>query len=270
MAGSGAPGQVRREGRPSVVGHRGAMGYRPENTLASFEHAAELGADWIELDVHLSREGVPVVIHDPTLERTAGGRGPVSRRTVAQLKKLDAGRWWGEAWTGQQILTLEEALLWARGVEPIRLMVEIKSGPVLYPGIEAAVVLALERSAMLERAMVISFDHASVRRVKTLDPRVMTGVLYVGRPVDEVSLAVGAGADVLLPHWAFVTPEGVLAAHQAGLAVAAWASSDRAVLRGLLAAGVDAITTDHPDVLRRLVKGGRRRRGSPARGAHER
>jgi glycerophosphoryl diester phosphodiesterase len=236
-----------RPGRCLVVGHRGAMGYRPENTLASFEHALELGADWIELDVHLTRDGQLAVIHDETLDRTTNGSGLVRDCTLAELQRLDAG-------DGEHIPSLDEVLAWARERGAV-IDIEIKNAPLYYPGIEQAVVAALDRHAMTERAIVISFDHAAVKRVKALDARVATGVLYAGRPVDAgVGLARQADADALLPHWAYVTAEDVSTAHAAGLGVAPWASSDPVVLRGLVAAGVDAIGTNHPDVLRDVIR----------------
>src|ERR671938_850947 len=105
-------------GRVWVVGHRGAMGHCPENTLASFERGLELGADWIELDVHLSRDGALIVIHDETLDRTTNGHGLVRERTLAELRQLDAGQ-------GQRIPTLDEVLEWARAHETI-VDIEIK------------------------------------------------------------------------------------------------------------------------------------------------
>src|ERR671938_442670 len=129
-------------GRVWVVGHRGAMGHCPENTLASFERGLELGADWIEVDVHLSRDGALVVIHDETLERTTNGSGLVRERTLAELQRLDAGH-------GERIPTLEEVLVWARG-RGIGVDVEIKNAPIYYTGIEAAVVRAVERCGMLD------------------------------------------------------------------------------------------------------------------------
>src|SRR5438270_14072854 len=93
-------------GRVWVVGHRGAMGHSPENTMASFERGLELGADWIELDVHLSRDGALVVIHDETLDRTTNGHGLVREHALSELKRLDAG-------DGQRIPTLDEVLVWA-------------------------------------------------------------------------------------------------------------------------------------------------------------
>jgi glycerophosphoryl diester phosphodiesterase len=245
-------------GRVWVVGHRGAMGHCPENTLASFERGLALGADWIELDVHLSRDGALVVIHDETVDRTTDGHGPVRDLTLAQLKSLDAGGWFAPEYAGQRIPTLDEVLAWARQ-RNTTVDIEIKNAPVYYAGIEAAVVDAVRRNDMIDQVIVISFDHTTVKQVKALEPRITTGVLYGARPVDGgVGLARQAEADALLPHWAYVTPQDVAVAHAAGLSVAPWASSDPDVLRQLIAAGVDAIGTNHPDVLRDVLGAGSR------------
>jgi glycerophosphoryl diester phosphodiesterase len=221
--------------------------------MASFEYGLELGADLVELDVHLTRDGRLAVIHDETLDRTTNGTGLVKDCTAEELKALDAGAWYGKGeFAGQRVPMLEEVLDWAhdRGAA---LDIEIKNAPVSYPGIEQALVDALAQASMTVRVLVISFDHPAVQRVKALDSRIATGVLYAARPVDCVAVARQAHADAVLPHWAYVTAEDVRAAHDAGIAVAPWVSSDPAVLQRLLDAGVDAIGTNHPDVLRRLV-----------------
>jgi glycerophosphoryl diester phosphodiesterase len=241
-------------GRAWVVGHRGAMGYCPENTLASFERARALGADWVELDVHLTRDGRLAVIHDERLERTTDGHGLVGDHTLEALKQLDAGGWFAPEYRGLRIPSLEEVLVWARDNQ-ILVDIEIKNAPVFYDGIEAAVLNAIRREHMLEQCIVISFDHAAVARIRELDTRILTGVLYVARPSDAgVGLAKAVGADALLPHWSMLRPGDVKLAHEAGLAVASWASSDPHVLRTLHKAGVDAIATNHPDVLRRVLQ----------------
>jgi glycerophosphoryl diester phosphodiesterase len=247
--------RLRQErGRVWVVGHRGAMAYCPENTLVSFERALELGADWIELDVHLSRDGELVVIHDEHVDRTTNGHGLVKDLSVDALKRLDAGAWYGDRFAGQQIPTLSEVLSWARERPETVVDIEIKNAPIYYAGIEDAVVDSVDRLGMTERVIVISFDHRAVQRVKALNAEVATGVLYAGRPVDGgIELARQANADALLPHWGYVTAEDVAAAHQAGLAVAPWESSEPTVLRALVAAGVDGIGTNKPDVLRAVV-----------------
>jgi len=242
-------------GRVWVIGHRGAMGHCPENTFASFERALELGADWIELDVHLTRDGALAVIHDETVNRTTDGHGLVKEHTLAELKQLDAGRWFGPDFVGQRVPVLDEVLVWARERNTV-VDIEIKNAPIYYAGIEEAVVESLDRAGMAEQVIVISFDHGSVQRVKALDSRVATGVLYSARPTDGgLGLARAAQADAVLPQWAFVTPEDVDLAHRADLVVAPWATSDPEVLRGLIAAGVDAIGTNHPDILRQLLPG---------------
>jgi glycerophosphoryl diester phosphodiesterase len=137
--------------------------------------------------------------------------------------------------------------------------IEIKTAPVYYAGIEEKVVATLDRFGMTDQAIVISFDHRAVQRVHALDSRIVTGVLYACRPVDGgLSLARQACADALLPHWAYVTSSDVRAAHDAGLSVAPWTSSDPSVLRSLIDAGVDGIGTNHPDVLRGLLHEGAR------------
>lgn len=224
------------------------MGHFPENTMLSFRKAVEMGADWIELDVHLSSDGKLVVIHDELLDRTTNGRGPVGARTFAELRKLDAGAWHGPEYTGERIPSLEEVLAWAHDAGTF-VDIEIKSGPIVYPGIEAAVVKALADAGMTQRSIVISFDHHAVRRVKEADGNVATGVLYAGRPVDAVAMARAARADALLPHWAYVREEDVRSAHEAELVVAPWVTSDPAIARNLFRMGIDGIGTNHPDVL---------------------
>jgi glycerophosphoryl diester phosphodiesterase len=227
------------------------MGHCPENTMASFERGLDLGADWIELDVHLSRDEALMVIHDERLERTTNGHGLVREHTLAELKGLDAGN-------GERIPTLNEVLGWAKRRDTV-VDIEIKNAPIFYEGIEGKIVAALDESGMTEQVIVISFDHAAVQRVKALDRRVATGVLYSCRPLGGgVNLAREAGADALLPHWVHVTEPDVKRAHQDGLFVAPWATSDPDVLRRLIDCGVDAIATNHPDVLKGVMTEARR------------
>lgn len=240
-------------GRAWVIGHRGAMDYCPENTRVAFDRAVDLGADWVELDVHLTRDGALAVIHDDSVDRTTNGHGLVNEFSLAELQRLDAGVKFGPQFAGQTIPSLDEVLDWAR-MRKTHLDIEIKNGPTYYDGIEEAVVTSVDRARMTEEVIIISFDHHAVRRIKALDSRLTTGVLFSARPTDGgVALARAAGANAVLPHWAFVTPRDVDAAHAADLAVAPWASSDPAVLTKLLKAGVDAIATNAPDVLRTLV-----------------
>src|SRR5262245_27385801 len=200
-----------------------------------------MGVDAVECDVHLSADGVPVVIHDETLERTTDGRGLVTAHTLEQLKALDAGR-------GETIPTLEELLAWCRDRVP--LSIEIKNGPIYHHGLPELVVELVRRHGVVERTSVISFDHLAVRRVRELEPRLAVGALFAARPVDGPSIARAAMADALLPHWAFATPDFVASAHAADLSVSVWTVNDEAALRVALGAGVDAVATDYPDRIR--------------------
>ncbi len=236
---------------PLVVAHRGASRAAPENTLAAFREALDRGADAVELDVQRTSDGHLIILHDATLERTTDGRGPVALYSLAALKKLDAGRWFNERFTGERLPTLEEA---AAAIDKrAGLFVEIKQGPVFDDKIEAAVARVIEERGLLESCEVSSFDHSSVRRMKTLLPAVPGGILYDAMLIDPFSAARLAQADALHPGWPMVTPDLVTEAHRRGLAVAVWTVNDEDAIAQLADIGVDAIVTDVPDVARRVL-----------------
>jgi glycerophosphoryl diester phosphodiesterase len=226
---------TRLNGKPAVVGHRGASGHASENTMASFGLAHEMGADLVECDVHLSADGVPVVIHDETLERTTSGAGLVKAHTVAQLSALG-------------VPTLDDLLAWAASRIPVS--IEIKNGPLYYEGLVEKTVDLIRAHGLVERTFLISFDHFALRRVKELEPAIACGALFGARPVDGPAIARACHADAILPHWAFATRDVVQQAHDAGIAVSVWTCNDEASIAAALAAGVDAIATDYPDRVR--------------------
>jgi glycerophosphoryl diester phosphodiesterase len=238
---------LRAAGAPLLrVGHRGAKGHAPENTLASFDRAVELGVNAVETDVHLSRDGEVMLIHDHTVDRTTDGHGYVKDMTAAELKTLDAGGWYGPEFAGQRILTLAELLAWAKG--RVGVAIEIKNGPIYYPGIAEKVVRLVRQHDMARQALLLSFDHLVLREARMIAPEIAAGILYVGRLVDPVAAARAAGADAIHPQWAFVTPDLVQAAHAAGLAVSPWCPNDLPTLRRLSEMGVDSVGTDYPEL----------------------
>ncbi|MBM4457289.1 MAG: glycerophosphodiester phosphodiesterase [Chloroflexi bacterium] len=238
---------LRAAGAPLLrVGHRGAKGHAPENTLASFNRAVELGVNAVETDVHLSQNGEVVLIHDHTVDRTTDGHGYVKDMTTVELKKLDAGGWYGPEFAGQRILTLAELLTWAKG--RVGVAIEIKNGPIYYPGIAEKVVRLVRQHDMTRQALLLSFDHLVLREAKMIAPEIAAGILYVGRLVDPVAAARAAGADAIHPQWAFVTPDLVQAAHAAGLAVSPWCPNDLPALQRLSEMGVDSVGTDYPEL----------------------
>ncbi|MDQ7840625.1 MAG: glycerophosphodiester phosphodiesterase family protein [bacterium] len=238
---------------PLIVAHRGASGEAPENTLAAFRRALEIGVDGVELDVHLTSDGEPVVIHDPMLDRTTDGLGLVRDQTLAAVRRLDAGRWFGERFAGERVPTLAEALDLLR---PVRVIVEVKNGPIYYPGI-AARVAAEVRAAGHPSVTASSFDHPVLVELKAeatrLGTTLDTAVLYVGRPVNPVGLARDAGADALHPHWAYLTPELVGAAHAAGLRVETWTVDDPLYLAHVMGMAPDGVMSNHPGRLREFL-----------------
>jgi glycerophosphoryl diester phosphodiesterase len=234
-------------GRIQVIGHRGAMGYAPENTLPSFQLGLDQGADILELDVHLTRDHEVVVTHDETLDRTTSGHGYVRDHTLTELKQLAITAPLAGDYPDARIPTLAEVLEWAH--PRAALAIEIKAARVRYPGIEARVVRLLNAHAMLDRVLIISFDHHVLLAVKQLAPDVATGPLYTARPVDAAALMRAARADVMRPHWAYVTDAEVRVAHDNGWAIAPWGANDVWMWQHLRALGVDAMSGNHPDRL---------------------
>jgi glycerophosphoryl diester phosphodiesterase len=242
---------ARGTGKVLVVGHRGALGHAPENTMASFAKGVECGADILELDVHLTADGELAVIHDDDVSRTTNGRGAVRAMTLADLRRLDAGAWFDERYRGERVPSLPEVLAWAR--DRVELLVELKGDPVPAPGIEERVIAAVRAQRMLDQVMVISFHHPSVRRVKELEPALATGILYAARLVDTVGAARAARADALRPGWAYWTAELVQEVHAAGLVAHAWNANDEQRMEYLVKLGVDSIGSDYPDRLRHYL-----------------
>ncbi len=227
-------------------GHRGNPAEHPENTLASFRSAIDLGVDMIECDVHLSSDGELVVIHDHTLDRTTDGRGLVAQHTLAELRRLDAG-------AGERLPVLPEVCELAR--DRVGLCIEIKQIPVPYPGLEERLIACLGGLGMLDQTAVISFHHASVRRLKELEPRLATGVLEGARPIDPVSLLRSANADIYSPHYGAMDPELVEEIHRAGGVVGVWTVDDAAAVAWCRACRPDSVFTNRPREILSALRG---------------
>lgn len=238
-------------GRALGIAHRGASRYAPENTLAAIRLALDHGAPAVECDVQRTTDGQLVIIHDQTVDRTTDGRGPVAVHTLADLRRLDAGRWFAPAFAGERIPMLDEVLEVAAGRALLTL--EIKNGPTFYEGIEQQVLEAIRRRGMEEDVLLISFDHESLRRVRALSPRIATGILYAARLVDGPGAAHAAGADALSISWDYITEDVVSGGHGASLGVFVWTVDDEDMVRHCLALGVDGITSNDTRLLGRLL-----------------
>lgn len=237
-----------RSGRILLGGHRGNADEFPENTLASFRSAIELGVDVIECDVHRSEDGGLPVIHDHLLDRTSSGSGLVRDYTMAEIKRFDAGSWKDPRFAGERIPSLDEVLEVASG--KVGVAIEIKNLPLPYPGIEEAVVKAVKSAGMIHDVVVISFDHRSVKRIAELEPEILTGVLEASRPVDVLRVMDDADADVFCPHWAAIEPETAAEIHDAGKLIGVWTVDDPFSLGWSKALPANAIYTNKPRVIR--------------------
>lgn len=237
--------------RPLVIAHRGASAYAPENTLAAFELAVAQGADLLEFDVHLSADDQPVIIHDETLDRTTSGTGRVRDRSLRELKRLDAGAWRGRTFCGQRVQSLQEVL--ERFRDRVGFAVELKAGTGLYPGIEDRVVSLLEIYDVVERAIVLSFDHAALAVVGACNAALRRVALIEDgepEPPENIAAVVPEGATAVGLSARLATERRVGAARWAGLDLYVWTVNEPPLMDRLIGWGVAGIITDTPDVLR--------------------
>lgn len=191
-----------------IIGHRGAAHYEPENTLLSISKAIELGVDAVEIDVHLSKDNELVVIHDETLERTTNGFGKVNETNFSALRNLNAGK-------GEKIPYLQEVINQTK--DKVKLIIELKAQKT-----EKKVVELIKKNKLHDKCYVISFWHNMVKKVKTLDPNIKTGVLFVGHPVKPYRLAKDAKADGLFLNYKFISKKLVEKAHKMNTKVYVW------------------------------------------------
>ena len=225
-----------------VIAHRGASGTRPENTLVSFRHAEALGAHMVELDVQLTRDDAVVVIHDWTLGRTTGGRGRVATRTLAELKKLDAGAWFAADYRGERIPTLQEVL------DTIALPVNVELKARGDDGLEARALEVVVEAGAQSRVVFSSFHPESLVRLRQRSPSAAIGVLTSEhRLARALRLAGRVGATALHIRKDGVAPGEVLAAVAQGLEVRAWTVNDPEEFARLADAGVSGVFTDFPE-----------------------
>ena len=223
------------------IGHRGAMGYAPENTLGSFARALELGVDGIELDVHVCKSGEVVVIHDERVDRTTDGKGQVKEMTLQELKGLDAGG-------GERILTLNEVLDFVdrRAFIDIELKAE---------GIGNSVA-DIMRKYIQEHGwknrdfMISSFDHHELKRCHDVLPDIPFGPILAAKPLDYARMAQDMEAEAIMPFFEFLDKNFVQDAHRRGLKVITWTVNRFDDLKKVLDMGVDGIISNFPDRLR--------------------
>lgn len=246
--------------KPLIIAHRGASADAPENTLASFHRARELGADGIELDVTLTRDRVPVVIHDDVVDRTTNGHGLVRGLTLLEIKQLDAGSWKSPAYQGETIPTLDQVLNafaeWREDGANKRgwlINVELKSTTIRSDGIEGLVIDLIERRKLEKRILLSSFNPLALIRARLRNPRIARGLLYDrSQPIylRRAWLAILAAPEALHPEHTMVEKEYMHRALRSHYQVNTWTVDSPEEAKRLCSLGVNAIITNVPEVIR--------------------
>ncbi|GLG02473.1 glycerophosphoryl diester phosphodiesterase [Alicyclobacillus hesperidum subsp. aegles] len=224
------------------IAHRGAKSECPENTLPAFTRAVAMGADMIELDVRSAGDGSLIVLHDATLERTTNGQGAVSDMTLAQIRQYDAGAWFDQRFQGTVIPTLDEVLV---TLPHTCLNIELKTGPAERThALVRSVLGCIYRHGAAGRVLLSSFDHTALAAVRSLDPTIALGALFVGRLWPPFDLAETLRLDSLHPDVEHLDPHFVAQAKARGYAVFAWTVRSKEALALCLQAGVSGVILD--------------------------
>lgn len=235
-----------------IVAHRGASYYAPEHTAAAFDLAVEMGADFIELDIQMSKDGQLIVIHDSTVDRTTDGQGRIQDMTLAQLKKLDAGSWFNPRFINEKILTLKEVI--KQYGEKVKFLVEIKD-PSLNVGIENRLIqffnTSLSNGYSIDSFIVQSFDYTILQRLKKAIPSLTTGLLVnfqtqiTKKRLSEWSNVV----NYINPHYLTVNQDIVNLVHHAKLKIMPWVVNNKEIALYLNDYQIDGIITNKPNLL---------------------
>jgi len=241
--------------------HRGGSLLWPENSLLAFRNALALGADFIEFDVHVSKDGEVVVIHDATLDRTTTGGGPVRERTLAELKTVRLKHKGGVV-TEEAIPTLAEvAAVAAQATRGMLLEIKVDERHHRYPGVEEKVLAVLDRSGMTASTVVMAFEGETWRRVRELRPDAAAGALYspgtlraAGMTADRaITEAARAGMRFVGLHRALVDGKTVATARRAGVTLGVWTVNEPDALQHFIEQKVDVVITDRPDLAKALL-----------------
>ena len=241
--------------KTQVWGHRGADGwdvqYAPENTLPSFQKAIDMGADGIEFDVQLTKDGEIVICHDERIDRTSDGKGWLKDYTLKELKRFNFSKPHPE-YGFVEIPTLEELLALIKSTN-LTLNIELKTNMIYYDGLEEKTVQLVRKYDMDERVIYSSFNHYSLQKLKKLFPDAQVGLLMGENFVDVPGYPKRLGAMAVHPPVQPLTKEYIDKCHEYGLKVHTWTVDNLIMMHGVIAMGVDAFITDCPDNGRKIV-----------------
>jgi len=233
-------------------GHRGASGYYPENTMIAFEKAVELGANGIETDVQMTKDGVLVLIHDESVERTTNGLGYVKDYSYNELKKLNSSSYMKNYSGKTYIPTVDEFLLFAK-THDLYINFEFKNSIFPYNKMENKLIDAILRSGIDDKVILSSFNHYSLVRCKEICPHIKTGILYMEALYRPEAYCVSVKADALHPYYLSVDNNVITSAQKVGIKVNPFTINDEKTMKNFISIGVDGIITNYPDKLKRAL-----------------
>ena len=240
--------------RPLIFAHRGASGYLPENTMPAFEKAVEMGADGIELDIHKTKDGQLVVIHDEKIDRTSNGKGYVKDYTLEELRRYNYNSLHPEC-EKADIPTMREVFELIKPTD-LCINIELKTGVIFYDGIEEDIVKMTKEFGMEDRVIYSSFNHYSIMKIKELAPEARTGFLYMDGTLNMPEYGKEHGVEALHPALYNVQyPNFVERCKELGLKINAWTVNSKQYLHMACEMGLDGIITNYPDVALDIVNG---------------
>jgi len=252
------------------IGHRGAAGEAPENTLAAFQRALDVGVDVVELDVHLSKDDELIVMHDPRLERTTDGSGAIREFTLAELARFNAAAKYSgmRDYAAQRIPTLQQVLDLVGTRVGMLIEIKLDASGKRYPGIEQKVVEVVRRNHAVRTTTIGSFDFATLQEIQRIEPQLkrtaFISTAYLGKmgmksktPADIAADITASSAQAVGVEKSYLSEPLITAFKQAGLAVGAWTVDDFVEMWKLIDLGVDTITTNRPNLLIEKYRQGR-------------
>ncbi len=238
-----------------VIAHRGFSGKYPENTMLAFRKAVEAGADGIENDVQLTKDLVPVIMHDEAVDRTTDGKGFLRTFTYDELRRLNDSypARFGQQFAPQTVPTLDEYLRWmAEEAVHIVTNIELKNSVYYYTGMEEMVLRMIQNYELEDRIILSSFNNASMALVKRLDPKIRCGFLYPVAMDNPGAYCRRMGVDYYHPDYTSLTAEQVWNCTQNGIGVNPWTVNDAESIRKLKSWGVNAVIGNYPDVAKEV------------------
>ncbi|WP_053219318.1 glycerophosphodiester phosphodiesterase [Virgibacillus senegalensis] len=230
-----------------VFAHRGASKRAPENTMPSFQLAYEMGAEGIETDVQLSKDGIPVLIHDETVRRTTNSVGFVQDYTYEQLQNLDAGSWFSEKYENTRIISLEDFLIWAQPKQ-LQLNIELKNNVIDYENLEKKVYDLLIKYKLVKRTTISSFNPVSLERFKQIDRKIATALLTSQRINGLVDYTSGLGAKALHIKYRLLNSKVVEECREKDMKLRIYTINRAGAMKKCFQLHTDAIFTDVPDI----------------------